>query len=109
MSSTRHDDYVPPKANRWFQPGDGIAREVITADIQRWLGPDALVKPGHHNVRALPAPARSTVTDSSQGQSGYWITAYRTFTSVPPPLVALDVAPESSLVANACRARNRRC
>lgn len=31
---------------QWFQPGDGIAREVITADIQRYLGPDALVKPG---------------------------------------------------------------
>lgn len=31
---------------QWFQPGEGIAREVITADIQRYLGPDALVKPG---------------------------------------------------------------
>jgi len=31
---------------QWFQPGEGIAREVITADIQRYLGPDALVRPG---------------------------------------------------------------
>jgi hypothetical protein len=34
------------RSNYWFVPGDGIAREVITADIQRYLGPDALVKPG---------------------------------------------------------------
>ncbi|EUC27669.1 hypothetical protein COCCADRAFT_49060, partial [Bipolaris zeicola 26-R-13] len=45
------------RANQWFVPGEGIAREVITADIQRYLGPDAL------------------------GQPGYWITAYRTLTS----------------------------
>ena len=34
------------RANQWFVLGDGIAREVITADIQRYLGPDALVRPG---------------------------------------------------------------
>ena len=34
------------RANQWFVAGDGIAREVITADIQRYLGPDALVRPG---------------------------------------------------------------
>ncbi|KAF2179381.1 hypothetical protein K469DRAFT_730664 [Zopfia rhizophila CBS 207.26] len=46
-----------PRQNQWFVPGDGIAREVITADIQRYLGPDAL------------------------GVPGYWITAYRTLTT----------------------------
>jgi len=56
------------RANQWFVPGDGIAREVITADIQRYLGPDALVRPG-------------VGTGEYQGQSGYWITAYRTLTS----------------------------
>ncbi|KAF2134787.1 hypothetical protein P153DRAFT_9465 [Dothidotthia symphoricarpi CBS 119687] len=60
MSSTR--------ANQWFVPGDGIAREVITADIQRYLGPDALVRPG-------------VGTGEYQNQPGYWITAYRTLTS----------------------------
>jgi hypothetical protein len=49
--------------------GDGIAREVITADIQRYLGPDALVRPGHG-------------TGDLEGRPGYWITAYRTLTSV---------------------------
>jgi len=34
------------RSNQWFVPGEGIAREVITADIQRYLGPDALVRPG---------------------------------------------------------------
>ncbi|OSS53483.1 hypothetical protein B5807_00148 [Epicoccum nigrum] len=56
------------RANQWFVLGDGIAREVITADIQRYLGPDALVRPG-------------TGTGEYQGQPGYWITAYRTLTS----------------------------
>ncbi|KAL0258202.1 hypothetical protein SLS55_007375 [Diplodia seriata] len=53
---------------QWFQPGEGIAREVITADIQRYLGPDALVKPG-------------IGTGEYEGVEGYWITAYRTLTS----------------------------
>lgn len=56
------------RANQWFVPGDGIAREVITADIQRYLGPDALVRPGPGN-------------GEFEGRSGYWITAYRTLTS----------------------------
>jgi hypothetical protein len=37
---------LPTRQNQWFQPGEGIAREVITADIQRYLGNDALVRPG---------------------------------------------------------------
>ncbi|KAF2747237.1 hypothetical protein M011DRAFT_402897 [Sporormia fimetaria CBS 119925] len=53
------------RQNKWFVLGEGIAREVISADIQRYLGNDALVKPG--------------VND--KGQPGYWITAYRTLTT----------------------------
>ncbi|KAF2803231.1 uncharacterized protein BDZ99DRAFT_468214 [Mytilinidion resinicola] len=53
---------------QWFQPGEGIAREVITADIQRYLGNDALVRPGEG-------------TGEYQGVQGYWITAYRNLTS----------------------------
>ena len=30
----------------WFVPRDGISREVISADIQRFLGNDATVRPG---------------------------------------------------------------
>jgi hypothetical protein len=56
------------RQNQWFVPGDGIAREVITADIQRYLGPDALVKPG-------------SGTGDQEGVPGYWITAYRTLTT----------------------------
>jgi hypothetical protein len=56
------------RANQWFVPGKGIAREVITADIQRYLGPDALVRPG-------------IGTGGYEAVSGYWITAYRTLTS----------------------------
>lgn len=48
-----------------FVPGEGISREVITADIQRYLGPDAIVRPG---------PSRG----GSEGNRGYLVTAYRT-------------------------------
>ena len=30
----------------WFVPKDGINRSVITADIQKYLGNDATVRPG---------------------------------------------------------------
>ncbi|CAI4218311.1 unnamed protein product [Parascedosporium putredinis] len=66
----------PPQAptnsrqNEYFIPRDGIDREVITADICRYLGNDALVRPGtyedpetHHSI------------------SGYYITAYRNLTT----------------------------
>lgn len=32
---------------RWWIPSAGIRRDVIVADIQRYLGQDALVKPGN--------------------------------------------------------------
>jgi hypothetical protein len=32
------------KQNRWFVPGVGIAREVLEADLQRYLGPEALLE-----------------------------------------------------------------
>lgn len=47
------------RQNEYFIPGDGISREVIQADICRYLGNDALVRPGNHNVR-LPDPLQST-------------------------------------------------
>jgi len=76
------------RANQWFVPGDGIAREVITADIQRYLGPDALVRPGPGTGEfEVGAPFTRTanrggILTKTQGRSGYWITAYRTLTSV---------------------------
>ncbi|CAN8100083.1 unnamed protein product [Discula destructiva] len=59
-----------PRQNVYFVPRDGIDREVITADICRYLGNDALVRPG-------------TYQDPSTGQlmQGYHITAYRNLTS----------------------------
>jgi hypothetical protein len=41
------------RQNEYFIPGDGISREVIQADICRYLGNDALVRPGNHSVRRL--------------------------------------------------------
>ncbi len=56
----------PPQAsalssrqNEYFVPRDGIDREVITADICRYLGNDALVRPGTYEVCKLsPLPPR---------------------------------------------------
>lgn len=59
------DDRVPAeRQNEYFLEKDGISREVIQADICRYLGNDALVKPGNH-----------------QGRPGYFIRAYRNLTS----------------------------
>lgn len=44
---------MPPSAarqNEYFVPRDGIDREVITSDICRYLGNDALVRPGTYEV-----------------------------------------------------------
>lgn len=38
------------RQNEYFIPRDGIDREVITADICRYLGNDALVRPGTYEV-----------------------------------------------------------
>ncbi|KAF2768309.1 hypothetical protein EJ03DRAFT_120997 [Teratosphaeria nubilosa] len=55
-------------ARQWFIPGDGIDRHVISADIQRYLGNDATVRPG-------------VGTGEHQGVQGFWIKAYRNLTS----------------------------
>lgn len=34
----------------WFIPGDGIDRDVISTNIQRYLGNDATVRPGLGNT-----------------------------------------------------------
>ncbi|KAI9847764.1 MAG: hypothetical protein M1838_000787 [Thelocarpon superellum] len=52
------------RQNAYFLPGEGIAREVITADICRYLGNNALVKPAVH-----------------EGVHGFTITAYRALTA----------------------------
>ncbi|KAH0548005.1 hypothetical protein GP486_008254 [Trichoglossum hirsutum] len=62
-----------PRTNQYFIPGDGISREVITADICRYLGNDALVRPGQYQVRRVSA------------RDGFYITAYRNLTSVVQP------------------------
>ncbi|KAK0717190.1 hypothetical protein B0T26DRAFT_602787, partial [Lasiosphaeria miniovina] len=62
---------LPPttRQNEYFVPRDGIDREVITSDICRYLGHDALVRPGTY--------------ESPDGRvtQGYFITAYRNLTS----------------------------
>ncbi len=45
-------------ARQWFIPGDGIDRHVISADIQRYLGNDATVRPGRERNNEV-SPERS--------------------------------------------------
>lgn len=58
-----------PRQNVYFVLRDGIDREVITADICRYLGNDAVVRPHFHQ-------------DAQTGQllQGYQVTAYRNLT-----------------------------
>jgi len=42
------------RTNEYFIPGDGIDREVITADITRYLGKDAVVRSGSYEVYQSP-------------------------------------------------------
>lgn len=58
------------RTNEYFVPKDGIDREVITADICRYLGNDALVRPGNYDN-----------PQTRQIQQGYFITAYRNLTT----------------------------
>jgi hypothetical protein len=41
------------RSNEYFVPKEGIYREVITADLCRYLGNDALVRPGNYEVSIL--------------------------------------------------------
>lgn len=34
----------------WFIPEDGIRRDIISAEIQHYLGNDATVRPGEHVI-----------------------------------------------------------
>lgn len=74
MSSRRGPSGAAPptqgRQNEYFVPRDGIDREVITADICRYLGNDALVRPG-------------TYEEPNSGQliQGYYINAYRNLTT----------------------------
>ncbi|KAI8627019.1 hypothetical protein F5Y19DRAFT_487296 [Xylariaceae sp. FL1651] len=58
------------RQNEYFVPRDGIDREVITADICRYLGNDALVRPGNYEH-----------PENGQIIQGYFINAYRNLTS----------------------------
>ena len=51
--------------HQWFIPAEGIDRDVISANIQKYLGPDATVRPG-----------------TNEGVRVYCIRAYRTLTNV---------------------------
>jgi hypothetical protein len=98
------------RQTQFFINGDGIDREVITTDICRYLGNDALVRPGNHkvcHVLTLIHPslivAEQRVQDPRTGQEtqGYYITAYRAPTSVSGP--ALDALAMSTLIITHCR------
>ncbi|KAK7743785.1 hypothetical protein SLS53_003804 [Cytospora paraplurivora] len=64
MSRRDHGSGTPSNApsnrqNEYFIPRDGIDREVITADICRYLGNDALVRPGTYEAMIADLKADS--------------------------------------------------
>jgi D-serine deaminase-like pyridoxal phosphate-dependent protein len=78
------------RTNEYFVPKDGIDREVITADICRYLGNDALVRPGNYEVSRCSLTKLSSVSNTRLimrrtrrlVKAGYFITAYRNLTTV---------------------------
>ncbi|KAF5624767.1 hypothetical protein F25303_11482 [Fusarium sp. NRRL 25303] len=56
-------------ANEYFIPHDGIALEMITADISHYLGNDATARPGHFENPA-----------TGQAIQGYYVKGFRTLT-----------------------------
>lgn len=81
------------RQNEYFVPRDGIDREVISADICRYLGNDALVRPGMYEN-----PQNGQVTH------GYYITAYRNLTTA----MIEDLKADSARWENERRAQNSR-
>ncbi|KAH8754450.1 hypothetical protein BGZ57DRAFT_958311 [Hyaloscypha finlandica] len=68
--TSRRQAVATAMSNEYFVPIDGIDREVITADICRYLGNEALVRPGDYEN-----------PQTRQIQKGYFITAYRNLTT----------------------------
>ncbi|KAG0650193.1 hypothetical protein D0Z07_2975 [Hyphodiscus hymeniophilus] len=69
-ASRAQQQQAQARTNEYFVPKEGIDREVITADICRYLGNDALVRPGTYEN-----------PQTRQVQQGYFITAYRNLTT----------------------------
>ncbi|KFY16125.1 hypothetical protein V492_01542 [Pseudogymnoascus sp. VKM F-4246] len=70
----------------YFVPATGIDREVISTDIGRYLGNDARVKPGMHNVTPSAVSFIISHTDGAQNSKGepipgYFINSYRALTT----------------------------
>ncbi|KAF5542092.1 hypothetical protein FNAPI_10076 [Fusarium napiforme] len=71
MPGTDEKSTVPPndlrnsgagRHNEYFVPREGIDREVIAADICRYLGNDAILRPGRYEVRnSKHIPASTTI------------------------------------------------
>ncbi|KAH8816782.1 hypothetical protein F5884DRAFT_873530 [Xylogone sp. PMI_703] len=59
----------PPRSNEYFVPKDGIDREVITADICRYLGNDALVRPGTYEAMIADLKADSERWEAERRQA----------------------------------------
>jgi hypothetical protein len=72
--------------NEFFVPEDGIDLEVITADICRYLGNEALVRPGNYEAsEVMFCEFMLMVTQNPvtrQVQRGYFIHSYRNLTTV---------------------------
>jgi hypothetical protein len=65
--ASRSQASASARTNEYFVPKEGIDREVITADICRYLGNDALVRPGSYEVgwqKSAKDGSRDVMADS---------------------------------------------
>ena len=64
----RKQEKLSAKQDTIFISGEGLDREVITTEIPRFLGTDALVRPGKHQVH-LPRLSRKVTTNHFTGST----------------------------------------
>lgn len=85
------------RTNEYFLPKNGIDRKVITVDICRYLGNDALVRPGTYES-----------PETRQVHEGYYITAWRPLTTaMVKDLKADSTRYEQDLRATASQGHSR--
>lgn len=81
----RENDERSGRLNKYFLPADGIKREVIQAEICRYLGFDATCQPSRKSDVSNEQQDSYQHTDNDQGTVGYEIKAFRGLTAVSFP------------------------
>jgi len=76
--------------NSYFVPGYGISRAVIQTEIRYFCGPDAIVRPYTHQVRAPELPIFHINAHLLEGRDGFLVT------TAGPPLTQVSPSEQCS-------------